>query len=449
LNDKADILNREPFIQNLQSFILALAKNNQSFSLAIDGMWGAGKTYILNKLEKRLGDIQSEETSDNQFYIFHYNCWQYDYYQEPAVAIVSAMLDQADSELESKIKGSIKDAWKYAKTVIEEIAGEFVENKIGINLTNIVGNIKENGNDRKENEREFDIMFAFRKTLVKARNRILKLSQRKQIVFVVDELDRCIPSYSIKVLERMHHFFEGLNQVIVVYAMDTQQLNHSIKSIYGDDTDVDRYLKKFINLQIRLDLGDIQGEMFQQYDSYLSMFEFKTEDEKKICFIIFKDICRILNFEIRTQEEIMRKMEIIHKLLPNRNRSTAAVFLVEILVALINASLKPKSPLRDNLEWIFKSYKPETNDLVNELGEMGERLHKYLHKILYYSREERVVIELDSNYFTLNNDSFFRVANICLRKLLLPKNEYHLSDTTLKDTFEQCQAFINYSKYML
>lgn len=55
---------------------------------------GYGKTYILEQLEKELEVLQNEETQNDRFYVFHYNCWQYDYYEEPAVAIVSAMLEK-------------------------------------------------------------------------------------------------------------------------------------------------------------------------------------------------------------------------------------------------------------------------------------------------------------------------------------------------------------------
>lgn len=37
---------------------------------------------------------------------------------------------------------------------------------------------------------------------------------------MVDELDRCLPSYAIKVLERIHHVFNELENVVVIIAME-------------------------------------------------------------------------------------------------------------------------------------------------------------------------------------------------------------------------------------
>mgnify|MGYP003533024634 FL=1 len=45
---------------------------------------------------------------------------------------------------------------------------------------------------------------------------------------MVDELDRCLPEYSIKVLERLHHLTENTDNVITVLSMDKSQLEKSV-----------------------------------------------------------------------------------------------------------------------------------------------------------------------------------------------------------------------------
>ena len=72
---------------------------------------------------------------------------------------------------------------------------------------------------------------------------------------MVDELDRCLPSYAIKVLERIHHVFNELENVVVIIAMEKKQMSNSLHQIYGDEMDVDRYLKKIISLSFKLDNG--------------------------------------------------------------------------------------------------------------------------------------------------------------------------------------------------
>ena len=49
-----DILGREDTIQDLYNIIQSASKNNAYCSFAIEGNWGIGKTFILEKLEEKL-----------------------------------------------------------------------------------------------------------------------------------------------------------------------------------------------------------------------------------------------------------------------------------------------------------------------------------------------------------------------------------------------------------
>lgn len=70
-------------------------------------------------------------------------------------------------------------------------------------------------------------------------------------------MDRCLPAYAIKILERLHHIFYGIDNVIVIISIDRNQLEYSIKQIYGEKVNVDKYLKKFIDFSLKLDNGEI------------------------------------------------------------------------------------------------------------------------------------------------------------------------------------------------
>lgn len=73
------------------------------------------------------------------------------------------------------------------------------------------------------------------------------LSPKQLPLFVlVDELDRCRPSYAISLLERVKHLFE-IDNVVFLIATDTRQLRHSIKAVYGSEFEGERYLKRFFD----------------------------------------------------------------------------------------------------------------------------------------------------------------------------------------------------------
>ena len=68
------------------------------------------------------------------FMFFHYNCWQYDYYEEPSVAIISAMLETSENSLEHRINKVAKAGWETAKEILTDVAGQYVKNKIGVDI---------------------------------------------------------------------------------------------------------------------------------------------------------------------------------------------------------------------------------------------------------------------------------------------------------------------------
>jgi hypothetical protein len=69
-------------------------------------------------------------------------------------------------------------------------------------------------------------------------------------VIIIDELDRCKPTYALGLLEKIKHLFSTKN-VFFVLVMHKQELEKSIKCIYGD-IDAYAYLQKFIHVQTTL-----------------------------------------------------------------------------------------------------------------------------------------------------------------------------------------------------
>jgi hypothetical protein len=75
--------------------------------------------------------------------------------------------------------------------------------------------------------------------------------QSNPVIVLVDELDRCRPSFAVHVLERIKHFFDVSN-VVFVLLMSRLQLEAAIKGIYGTGVDSSAYLQKFLTLTLSL-----------------------------------------------------------------------------------------------------------------------------------------------------------------------------------------------------
>lgn len=68
----------------------------------------------------------------------------------------------------------------------------------------------------------------------------------KKLVIIIDELDRCKPLFAIQTLEIVKHFLD-VKDVVFIFAVDLEQLSHSVESIYGFGMDASGYLCKFFD----------------------------------------------------------------------------------------------------------------------------------------------------------------------------------------------------------
>lgn len=337
-----DLLNRQEFVDRVIKIIELQSAQKKTSCFAINGKWGVGKSFVLNMLEEQLEKIQSEETTTDKYMLFHYNCWQYDYYEEPLVAIVASMLDTIDekenlipSDIETKIKGLLKAVG----SALLVKANEAIEKKTGFNpkeIFNVITNATKKSAEAIEKKHKYDSNFLFKSTLKTLQETLTELSEYKTIIFVVDELDRCLPEYAIKVLERLHHVFEGVDNVQVILSIDKSQLEHTVKKTFGENTETKKYLSKFIDFQVNLDEGSFtdKEEFDNKFAFYLQNFDYLNKytisnqvDEFKAK--IFGGI------DIRLCIEIIEKCNLLHKLLNKEDeKSDFSIMCVEIIYTI-------------------------------------------------------------------------------------------------------------------
>mgnify|MGYP001036140914 FL=1 len=340
MDKRLDLLDREEFIENVIKIVNQLSEIKRGCCFAIEGGWGVGKTFVIEEIEERLRVIQSEETSSDRYFVFHYNCWQHDYYEEPAVAIISAMLASVREDevlVNGEAERIIKAGYEFVGEELKKIAGLYIENKIGINLISWAEDIKKNKEINQKAENEFDVMFNFSQTIEKVRKKLQEIAEERTIVLFVDELDRCIPQYAIKVLERLHHIFYGLDNVVVVMAIDRKQLEHSVEEMFGarkdeSSIDIEKYLKKFIDFSMVLDNGTINESYRKKYKVYFDKFVIENEqDAEEITNILSKLFAAI---DIRRQEKLIEKANMVHSLVCNE-KLDISVLVFEILYEVL------------------------------------------------------------------------------------------------------------------
>jgi len=161
---------------------------------------------------------------------------------------------------------------------------------------------------------------------------INELGEQYEIVFLIDELDRCLPEYAIKVLERLHHLNEETENVISIVAIDKTQLKTSIEQIFGFE-DAGEYLKKFIQFTVPLNLGEVSALITDKYSEYIGLFDkdiFAFDDSiEEFMSAIFSSV------DVRTQEQLMHKVELAHNLLYDDVKDYSFMCMEMLLAVLI------------------------------------------------------------------------------------------------------------------
>lgn len=349
MHSQEDVLNRDDFIKKIKDLIIISSENRRSCCFAIEGEWGSGKSFVLKRIQEHLQIEQSEITNTDRFFIVPYNCWEYDYYEEPIIPIISALRDAIELYKYVIKERTRKALLDNAKNIITKVAVEMVKAKTGIDIEESIGTAE---ND----EKMYDHYLGFRSAVIKVKKAIETIAQDQTVVIIVDELDRCLPTYAIKVLERIHHVFNELENVVVVIAMEKQQIENSLHQIYGDKMDVDRYLKKFISFSIKLDNGSAKN-FIRKYASFMDMFNIQEDDELEI---FFEQITS--GIDIRTQEKIFEKAESMHRLIAPHEKMNMEIIAFEIFLLCIKEKMKVL-----DLRWVFElSGYP---DIESEVGE--------------------------------------------------------------------------------
>ena len=335
-NAKIDTLNRAKDIEKIQDVINVLKKNGKGGSFAISAGWGYGKTFVLEKLVEAL--------SKDDYVIIHYNCWKYDYYEEPLVALLSAAVDQLkdDNELE-KVAPVVNKALKYMLLESCLAVGRALSKAAfgGVDFVKAgeeaYKSIKKELNDF--GLPEYDTNSSLQESLSIMQGILKKIASPKQLIIIIDELDRCLPAYQIKILERMHHLMDGQAN-IAIYAINPEQLHKTIEQMYGGDSEerTAAYLKKFIDFQVMLSIGSMKDNIYERYCENLADFEEIPDGEE------FDEFCDIIpamfsECDARTVNKIWAKQSLIHRLVYSDNNDSGKpsykILCAELMILVI------------------------------------------------------------------------------------------------------------------
>lgn len=391
-----DLFKRQPYANFLKNLILNCNNYHRdddvkAYTIALDSPWGTGKSVFLEKFESLL---ENAPECKNKFRVVHYNAWENDFWNnafEPfADAVFSHSLftpsfaDKTEEKAIVKVGSAMKHlALAFTKKRLENYFDAEQLADAGAALAGAVNDYV------SQNPNAISPTYSTYKDNLKEMQDAMRMVLQEELpdgklVIIIDELDRCRPTFAIETLEIVKHIMDVPN-IVYVFAVDIRQLSSAVKKVYGEDTDSIGYLMRFFSYYTHLPEAKMQFVI----ENIVNSINFKIHDARtdfgqglsdeygnpypNSVKMLQKDMLQISNalaLSVRDLETIGKVYEIMHESFLKEYQNRCAYLLYWFLLCA-----KYKQPLRFD-EWI--------NDKDSEIAfpvlpEQENRLPAILH----------------------------------------------------------------------
>ncbi|TSA30383.1 MAG: hypothetical protein D4R65_13260 [Verrucomicrobiaceae bacterium] len=254
-----DLLNLKPFAERLEKFISSEKLFVEgSLVLSLQASFGSGKSTFLRMWKS---DLEARRQSNLSLPIpVILNAWETDYAGDPLLALLEAinrLVDEHENELTAP-KGAtrLKEATADAANFAIGMANSFVAHATGLDPVKAGDYAKEMKSHRSSKAAGKEILEEFSRKKTALSNLKSALAecfgnQGKEVLFLVDELDRCRPDYAVSYLETIKHIFD-VQGLTFILALDRAQLECSAKALFGQDLNFPEYYRKFAHRNIEM-----------------------------------------------------------------------------------------------------------------------------------------------------------------------------------------------------
>jgi hypothetical protein len=241
----------------------ALVADLGNFVLNVNGAWGSGKTFFVNRWAEQLRQAGHP--------VVEFNAWENDSAEDPLAPLIAALIDSQKEILPPTMGDKLKQGCgKYimagggfiVRAGLKQLVGEKGIDSVNEMLSSDSENelIKLAGQHVEEQLEKQKAARGIAEQLKGFVAAIEAHADLKPPIFIfIDELDRCRPTFAIELLERVKHLFH-VDGIKFIISTDSTQLVHSIQGVYGANFDSATYLQRFFDETFNL--PDPNSEQF-------------------------------------------------------------------------------------------------------------------------------------------------------------------------------------------
>lgn len=336
-----DLLNRKE-----QAVVLThlVGKIEGPCVIAIDSIWGAGKSTFVR--------LWAQHLRNQKFPVVEFNAWDTDYSKSPFVTLSHELTEGIREYDGDGLKNEISKTLKTASVVLSSLLPTAIRAGVGEGLEinpvlekeaghAIASLVEKRLNSYSKNKKS---IAKFKSALAEMATKLRNLNENKPLIVIIDELDRCRPSYAVELLEMAKHLFT-VDHVVYVLAVNRSELSHSIRALYGNRFDAEGYLKRFFDVHFKLpepNKGDFIEELLDRIN--IKNYFARTKDlsgrqESHLVQNMLKEHLDSPGIDVRSIAQAIHHLGLVFGSLSSNYKSFALSATVALILRTKNESL--------------------------------------------------------------------------------------------------------------
>ncbi|MBT2694610.1 P-loop NTPase fold protein [Bacillus sp. ISL-55] len=321
---KIDMLSYEPYAELLHD--IALSERVNPLTIGLFGNWGSGKSTVLNLIEEKIN-----REKDPKIVSVFVNAWMFEGYDDAKTALMEVILRTLEEN--EDIKKKVGKSLKRLRDRVDwfRVGGYAVKKGVPYLLSATLGNpfpllidglksfvpkdekqaeetmagmmkAKEFLKEQSEEENVVQNIRLFREEF----EQMMNDSNLKNLIIIIDDLDRCSPERIIDTLEAIKLFL-AVKKTTFIIAIDEDVVSYAVQRKYPkiDDATLDiskDYIEKIVQMPIRIpELSDID---VKNYLLLLVCEMFLSESHLERLLLGLRERKVFVKGEIISQEEI-------------------------------------------------------------------------------------------------------------------------------------------------
>lgn len=435
-----DKLNRRKYAEYLYYYLEQKGKSNNTV-INLNAEWGAGKSYFLKRFYNSIKDVHP---------CVYIDAWKQDFSDDAFLTLFSSLSQQLQAysgDLDSRLIQCGQAIGRFTKGVIPAVLSGLMKNYIGVDS---VGDIAKEASELmlKEHQEKLKSIQTLKEELALWARLSFENKFSGPIFIFIDELDRCRPDYAITLLEIVKHIFDIENFVFLI-ATDTDQLQHSIKNIYGNDFSANDYLGRFFHRRFTLKSPELRdfidgiienklSDDFVKYTSYTYPLSATAGDFAGNIAAVFEAFNLNLRDAIRNTE---RLIDILKYVLTDKKLDYILLLSLMIIYdrdRIIIESQVGRRPIEQKFIDLIKSS-------INLKGASQANLHLKIdtsqirlgvNYVRIHGHGRRMIEQINPN-INLSLVSYLEVSVSFINNMKSLKNDFYKDRTNSLITFSQ------------